>query len=190
MGDSTSIRDTTWKTIHALYVRDTTWKEVNRAWVRDGAAWKLFWTNDEPPTMTCIDQSVFQTTGDPDCATLTGCASSGEKHRISWDFTGATEGYHCAIHVSIGGGGYVEAHDAIDLDNPDPDAGCADHVKPSCTPNGEYIATKNYSNDLGSCTTTYQYRVRAEINGTDTLVGSAVTAGSSGTGCDAPCGAG
>lgn len=187
MGDGTSIRDTTWKTIYGVHVRDTTWKEVNRAWVRDSGAWKLFWTNDEPPTMTCCDNDICQTTGDPGCDTLTGCASSGEKHRISWDFTGATEGYHACLHVSIGGGSYVEAHDGIDLDNADPDPGCCNHVKPACSDDGTYIATKYYSSDLGSCTTTYQYRARAEIDGTDTLVGSAATAGESGTGCDETC---
>jgi hypothetical protein len=189
MGDSTSIRDTTWKTIYGVHVRDTTWKEVNRAWVRESPNWKLFFSNDEPPTMTCIDQNICQAGGNPNCATLSGCVFTGEQHRIVWSFTGATEGYHAALHVSVGGGGYVETADALDLDQADPDVGCCDFAKTNdCDPeDGIHILTKNKSSDLGSCTTTFQYRARAEIDGTDTLVGTAVTHGSAGTGCDTTC---
>jgi hypothetical protein len=42
-----------------------------------------------------------------------------------------------------------------------------------------------YSSDLGVCTTSYQYRVRIETDGTDTAIDSADTG--TGTGCNVTC---
>lgn len=190
MGDNNSIRQgasyTGWGQI---YVRQgVSWNAVNRSWVREGPEWKLYMTSDQPPKLTCLDQNICQAGGNPDCDTLSGCVNSGEQHRVEWDYSGSKDGHHLALHVSVNGGGYVETGDNIALDNGEADADCCEFVKSGyCSGDNSYLLQKNNSSDLGSCTTTYQYRGRVELDGTDTLVGSALTHGSAGTGCDTAC---
>lgn len=186
MGDGTSIRDTTWKTIYGLHVRDTTWKEVNRAWVRSSGVWKLFWTNDEPASISDFGCQICQdTTTGGVCSTHAGCAQAGEPHRIEWEYTGSPVGYHLCVQRSVGGGGYVEAYDGVDIDGGEFDAGCCEILSPIMSNSVVIFETYNKSG-AGTCTTTYDYRLRIEVDGTDTLVGSNNDC-SQVTGCDNGC---
>lgn len=129
---------------------------------------------------------MCQAGGDPNCDTLSGCSATGEAHRVGWEHTDCSDAsHHICIHVSVGGGSYAETADNISCDNADPDAGCCDWT--GYAPEGEYLFHKSKSSDLGSCTTTYQYRVRIETDGTDVLLGSACTDATSITGCDTDC---
>lgn len=186
MGDSTSVRDTTWKTPGKIYVRDTAaWPEVNRAWVRDSGAWKLFWTKDEPAQISNFQCKLCQDTStSAGCSAVAGCVLTGEQHRIEWEYTGSSNGFHLCIQRSVGGGGYVEAADGVDLDNGEPDADCCEHASPMTD---AYLVNEGYNkNGAGTCTTTYDYRLRVEIDGSDTLVGSNNDC-SQVTGCDQIC---
>jgi hypothetical protein len=141
------------------------------------------------PVIDSCDARLCQAGGDPACATLSGCANTGEQHRVGWETTDCSDpSHHIAIHVSVDGGGYVETADNLSCTQADPDAGCCDWIgKSPYAPEGEYMFIKHFSSDLGACTTTYQYRVRVETDGTDTLLGSACTDGSALTGCDTTC---
>jgi hypothetical protein len=141
------------------------------------------------PSLDSCDAKLCQAGGNPGCATLSGCSNTGEQHRVGWTTTDCNDAYHhIAIHRSVGGGSYVEVADNISCTAADPDAGCCDWFgKIPYAPEGEWMTTVSNSSDLGSCTTTYQYRVRIETDGTDTLIGSACTDGSALTGCDTVC---
>lgn len=188
MGDGNRVRQgASWDSFTATHVRQgVAWTGIQRIWIREGVQWKLVQTTDQPPKLTCLDQNMCQGTGNPGCDTLAGCTNDGEAHRVEWDYSGAKDGYHLAIHRSQNGGGYVEVRDNIDLALGDEDSGCCEWIS-DCSGSNAVLFHKHVSSDLGSCTTTHQYRGRIEVDGTDTLAGSAVTHGSAQTGCDTAC---
>lgn len=190
MGDGNSVRQgVNWDTFNPTHVRQgAAWTGFNRVWSREGAEWKLVHTTDQPPKLTCIDQNICQAGGDPGCETLSGCTFQGEQHRVEWDYTGSATGHHLAIHRSDNGGSYALVRDNIDLTDGEEDPDCCDFVKAQdCSGDHSTMFQRNMSDALGSCTTTFQYRGRIEVDGTHVLVGNEVTHGSAGTGCDVIC---
>lgn len=188
MGDGNRVRSSgAWVTYGDIHVRDTTWKKGYKAWARDSGAWRLVYTVEEPPSITCAQFQICQVGGNPGCNTSAGCGTTGEQHRVEWTHSGGVDGYHVALHVSIDGGGFVETADLLDVDEANPDAACCEISSGSCDPpDGQWLLRKFSSSDLGACTTTYQYRVRAELDGTDTQIGDSQDT-STETGCDNPC---
>lgn len=144
-------------------------------------------TNPGSPSLDSCDGQVCQAGGNPGCDTLSGCDDTGEKHRVGWTHTNCNDSYHhIAVHRSTDGGSYAEVADNLGCDQADPDAGCCSLLEASY--DGEYLFGLNYSSDLGSCTTTHQYRIRIENDGTDTAEDTCTEA-SAGTGCDTSCSA-
>jgi hypothetical protein len=183
MGDNNSIRQgTSWTGYGRLFVRQgTSWLTVNRAWVRQSPEWKLYTTVDQPPKIDEVEAVVCagSSTGGA-CDTQSGCAQAGQVYRIRWNYTGSKSGHHMNLHRSDGGGSYVSVADNLQLDQADPDAGCCDNdaIKSGCIgsspktgPDGIHVHFVGH--DSGS-SISYAYRGRIELDGTDTLVGSAV----------------
>lgn len=139
------------------------------------------------PSLDCCDGQVCQAAGSPDCNTLRGCTDAGEQHRVQWSHTDCNNTYHhIAIHVSVDGGGYTEIVDTVACCPADPDSGCCEFIGGGCADDCNWMRNLFKSSDTGSCTTTYQYRVRVETDGTDTAIDTCTETGS-GTGCDAGC---
>lgn len=184
MAKQSHVRDAgSWKAL-LLNVRDAgSWKAAGKGWIRDSGAWSKFFET-AVPTLNGAQMDLCQAGGNPGCDTLIGCDSSGEKHRVGWSISYPYGPYHIAIHRSINGGAFAEAADNVALANPDPDPGCCDEL--SGRVDGEFLFSYSNSSDLGACTTTYQYRVRVEQDGTDTLVGTAKDTTTK-TGCNEGC---
>ena len=128
------------------------------------------------PTLDCCEQNVCSPGGTPGCNTSSGCAGSGEKHRMQWAHTGCVDAtHHIAIHVDTGGG-FAEIADDISCVAAEPDSGCCEVIGGSCTEEGHFMRTFFVQADAD---TDYTYRARIELDSTDTLVGTACTA----TGC-------
>lgn len=160
-----------------------TWRIVSDGWVYDGAVWRKFWT--AAVAVDCAQCGLCQAGGDPDCATLGDCNTSGEKHRITWTHTNCADAsHHIAIHRSVDGGSYTEVADNVSCNNADPDSGCCSLTVCSSA-EGHYLFTIFRSSALGGCTTTYDYRVRIETDGTDTSLDSRNA--TQRTGCDEAC---
>lgn len=141
------------------------------------------------PSLDACDGKVCQVGGNPGCGTGSGCADTGEQHRIGWNHTDCNDSYHhVAIHVSVDGGGYTEMVDDLSCDRAEDDDGCCEFgsIKLPITYEGNYQRVMAYSSDMGTCTTTYQYRVRIETDGTDTAIDTCTEAASN-TGCDETC---
>jgi hypothetical protein len=139
------------------------------------------------PSLDLCSGGVCQAGGNPGCATLSGCTDTGEQHRVSWTHTNCNDTYHhVAIHRSVGGGSYVEIIDNLSCDRPEDDDGCCENFVKGVTWDGEYQYQRAFSSDLGSCTTTYQFKVRIEEDGTDTAEDECGPT-TSATGCDTTC---
>lgn len=138
-------------------------------------------------SLDCCDARICPAGGDPGCNTLTGCDNSGEYHRVEWDHTGCSDAsQHIAIHRAVDGGSFTEVADNISCDNANPDAGCCECLIGCCTGDGQFLFNLAKTNAT-SQTTDYQYRVRIELDGTDTLVSECTDSNCADCGGDDDC---
>lgn len=104
------------------------------------------------------------------CDTSKGCEQTGEAHRIQWSHTGCDAGCEIAVHVSLNGGSYTELFDGEACCPSDPDPSCCEFISGGCSDDCNVMRWLGVS---GGSAITYDYRVRLEEAGTDTLVDSA-----------------
>lgn len=100
------------------------------------------------------------------------CPSIGEVHCVRWNGNRlTTSGYHAAIYRSTNGGSFSKVRDNVSLTASPPcgSGGGAYGVALSPLPFGWSTSAP------GSVTDSYQYQVRAEVDGSDTEVSRATT---------------
>lgn len=117
------------------------------------------------------------------CGTISGCTDTGEQYRWGWNETGCNDSYHhIALHWAVDGGSYYEVGDNVACNATESDAGCCEF--PEATYDGEWQKNDAF-NAQTTCTTSYNFRVRVETDGTDTAIDTCTSG--SGTGCDTTC---
>jgi hypothetical protein len=105
-----------------------------------------------------------------ECQTLSGCTNVGCRNLVGWSYTDCDANCHIAVHASVNSGSYFEVADVLAC-NRSAECGSIWCVgKTNCEGYWETFFPKCGSG--GSTSTTYDYRVRLETNGTDTSVSS------------------
>lgn len=144
-----------WQTITTLYVYDgAAWQEVDvTAEVFDGAAWQTCLEAAEP--FVYITCTACETDED-------GADSGKENHCVNWEHAGLNDGdHHICLHRSINGGSFSESDDNLSIDEAD-----------NCMDDCGRGSSSTYMTNAGYTANDYNYKVRAEMDGTDDLVGN------------------
>lgn len=153
-----------WKQLVDIWVYDGStspggWKQLHELWVCDGA------TNWEQIYQQAIDPATLDSvTISTDCVACGGCGASKCDRCVGWSHTGGINAkHHIRILRSVGGGSYFEIVDDLSVNATC--GGCG----ATCSGDGCYCGHL-----CGNDNATTQFKVRLEVDGTDTLVGDSV----------------
>lgn len=140
------------------------WKQADEGWVNiDGTTtgWKQFFSAVQPTLLTAT-QKVGSDGSD--------CSDGKCVRCVEWTYENAADlQHHIRVLYSAGGSSYYEAIDdqALARRCATQDTACGDA---GCT---SLAGSKGcYCHTCGNDGTTYQYKVRLELDGTDTLAGT------------------
>lgn len=154
-----------WKELTDIWVCDgnSVWKSLSELWVCDGnSVWKQVFVNEDPALLTSVDIGIAED-GDG------GCGVGKCDRCVEWTTTQADDSkHHIRLLRSIGGGSFIEINDDMSIDNT-----CGGCTEAGCSSTGGGNGCE-CGHSCGTSGTSTQFRVRLEVDGTDTLVGLSI----------------